>query len=105
MRALDRKLTRDMKRLWAQSLAVALVMAAGVATMLIGMGAYNSLSETRGAYYDRSKFADVFASVVRAPTSLAADIRKINGVSQVETRIVKTALLDIKGFELPAPAT
>jgi putative ABC transport system permease protein len=102
MRALDRKLTRDMKRLWAQSLAVALVMAAGVATMLIGIGAHNSLSETRSAYYDRSKFADVFASVVRAPTSLAADIRKINGVSQVETRIVKTALLDIEGFELPA---
>ena len=62
MRALDRKLLRDMKRLWAQSLAVALVMAAGVATMLIGLGAYYSLSETRTAYYDRTQFADVFAA-------------------------------------------
>ena len=60
MRVLDRKLFRDMKRLWAQSLAVALVMAAGVATMLIGLGTYNSLSETRSAYYDRTQFADVF---------------------------------------------
>ena len=72
MRALDRKLLRDMKRLWAQSLAVALVMAAGVATMLIGLGAYYSLSETRTAYYDRTQFADVFAFAVRAPKSTAA---------------------------------
>ena len=69
MRVLDRKLFRDMKRLWAQSLAVALVMAAGVATMLIGLGTYYSLSETRSAYYDRAQFADVFASAVRAPKS------------------------------------
>lgn len=102
MRALDRKLIRDIRRLWAQSLAVALVMAAGIATMLIGMGAYNSLSETRNAYYDRAQFADVFAFAVRAPKSLSTEIRKLNGVAQVETRIVKTALLDIKGFALPA---
>ncbi len=102
MRALDRKLIRDIRRLWAQSLAVALVMAAGVATLLIGMGAYNSLSETRSAYYDRAQFADVFAFAVRAPKSLSIDIRKLDSVAQVETRIVKAALLDIEGFELPA---
>lgn len=102
MRVLDKKLLRDMKRLWAQSLAVAFVMAAGVATILIGLGAYNSLSETRAAYYDRAQFADVFASAVRAPKSVAVELRQINGVGQVETRIVRPALLDIEGFELPA---
>ena len=102
MRVLDRKLFRDMKRLWAQSLAVALVMAAGVATMLIGLGAYYSLSETRAVYYDRAQFADIFAFAVRAPKSVAAEIRQLDGVAQVETRIVKAALLDIDGFELPA---
>ncbi len=102
MKALDRKLLRDMKRLWAQSLAVAFVMAAGVATMLIGLGAYNSLSETRAAYYERSQFADVFAFAVRAPKSVSAEIRQIAGVGQVETRIVRPALLDIEGFDLPA---
>ncbi|MEP7173233.1 MAG: ABC transporter permease, partial [Aestuariivirga sp.] len=102
MRMLDRKLFRDMKRLWAQSLAVALVMAAGVATMLIGLGAYYSLSETRAVYYDRAQFADIFAFAVRAPKSVAAEIRQLDGVAQVETRIVKAALLAIDGFELPA---
>jgi putative ABC transport system permease protein len=97
MRVLDKKLLRDMKRLWAQSLAVAFVMAAGVATILIGLGAYNSLSETRAAYYDRAQFADVFAFTVRAPKSVAEELRQINGVGQVETRIVRPALLDIEG--------
>ena len=91
-----------MKRLWAQSLAVAFVMAAGVATILIGLGAYNSLSETRSSYYDRAQFADVFAFAARAPKSVAAEIRQLNGVGQVETRIVRAALLDIEGFKLPA---
>ena len=31
MRALDRKLLRDLRRLWAQALAIALVIAGGVA--------------------------------------------------------------------------
>jgi putative ABC transport system permease protein len=105
MHALDRKLFRDMKRLWAQSLAVALVMASGVATMLIGVGAYNSLYETRATYYDRAQFADIFAFVVRAPNSLATRIRGIDDVSGVETRIVKSALVDIPGLNLPVTAS
>jgi putative ABC transport system permease protein len=101
MRALDRKLFRDIKRLWAQSLAVALVMAAGIATLLLGLGAYNSLSETRSAYYDRNQFADIFATAVTVPKSVEAALRQIDGVSKLETRITKTALLDIPGFNLP----
>ena len=77
MRALDTKLFRDIKRLWAQSLAVALVLAAGVATMLIGVGAQQSLSETRQAFYERSQFAHVFASVVRAPKSVVVQLREL----------------------------
>ena len=70
MRVLDRKLIRDLGRLWAQSLAVALVMACGVATLILAIGTYRSLEETRSAYYDRYRFGDVFASAVRAPKSL-----------------------------------
>jgi putative ABC transport system permease protein len=102
VRALDRKLLRDMGRLWAQSLAVAMVMAAGVATMLIMVGAYKSLSETREAYYARNQFADIFAAVERAPKSLLTEIRRLDGVAQAEVRIVKMAILDIEGFEFPA---
>lgn len=61
------KLLRDLRRLWAQALAIALVMAAGVATLVLGVGAYESLDRTRAAYYAESRFADVFADVTRCP--------------------------------------
>ena len=59
MRTLDKKLVRDLVRLWPQGLAIALVMAAGVATFILAVGAYRSLEETRTAYYERNRFADV----------------------------------------------
>jgi putative ABC transport system permease protein len=104
MRALDRKLVRDLLHIWPQALAIALVLASGVATLILAVGAYRSLDETRSAYYDRNRFADVFATVTRAPMALEARIREIPGVAIVETRISKLALLDIAGFGMPATA-
>ena len=77
MRMLDRKLLRDLRRMWAQALAIALVMASGVATFVLASGAYHSLDETRAAYYLRYRFADVFAEVRRAPKSVADQIAAI----------------------------
>ena len=102
MRALDRKLTRDFRRLWVQALAIALVAAAGVMTLLVGIGTYRSLSDTREAYYGRYAFADVFASAVRAPNSLIDRIVTIPGVARAETRIQGSAVLDIAGMTEPA---
>jgi putative ABC transport system permease protein len=81
MRMLDRKLLRDLRRMWAQALAIALVMASGVATYVLASGAYRSLDETRSAYYLRYRFADVFAEVKRAPKSVADQILTIPGVA------------------------
>ena len=50
MRSLDKKLVRDFRRMWAQVLAIALVLASGVATLVLAMGALRSLEETRAAY-------------------------------------------------------
>ncbi|MGK3808180.1 hypothetical protein ABI003_14970, partial [Enterococcus faecium] len=69
MGMLDRKLLRDLRRMWAQMIAIALVMASGVATFVMASGAYHSLDETRAAYYQRYRFADVFAQIRRAPKS------------------------------------
>ena len=77
MRALDKKLLRDLARLWAQALAVALVMACGVATLILAVGVYRSLEQTRTAYYERYRFGDVFATAVRAPNNLAGTIAAI----------------------------
>jgi putative ABC transport system permease protein len=102
MRALDRKLLRDLARLWAQVLAIALVIAGGVATFVMAVGSYRSLDETRSAYYERYRFADVFALVKRAPKSLVDRIAEIPGVAAINVRISKLALLDIPDFREPA---
>ncbi|TVR10992.1 MAG: ABC transporter permease [Salinarimonadaceae bacterium] len=104
MSPMRRKLLRDLLRLWPQALAIALVMAAGVATFVLAVGAHASLEQTRSAYYERQRFADVFARVVRAPDSLGPEIAAIPGVAAVETRIAALALLDLPDMIEPASA-
>lgn len=104
MRVLDRKLLRDVRRLWAQVLAIALVIGGGVATLMLAVGSYRSLDETRAAYYERYRFADVFAVVVRAPKTLIDQVAEIPGVAAVDARIAKLALLDIPSYLEPATA-
>jgi putative ABC transport system permease protein len=102
VRALDVKLRRDLRRLWAQALAIALVVAGGAATLVLAVGSFRSLEETRLAYYERYQFADVFATAKRAPKALIEQIAEIPGVAAAEARIVKLALLDIPGYREPA---
>lgn len=104
MHPLDRKLFRDLWHLKGQVLAIALVIATGVGVMVQSLGAIQSLSATAEAYYERYRFAEVFAHVKRAPKSLASRIADIPGVQSVEPRIVDYATLDIQGFDEPATA-
>ncbi|PWB58199.1 MAG: peptide ABC transporter permease [Bradyrhizobiaceae bacterium] len=104
MRALDVKLLRDLRHVWAQSLAIALVIAGGVATLIMAVGSYRSLEETRAAYYERHRFGDVFAVVKRAPKAVADQIVAIPGVAAVDVRIARLALLDIPNYAPPATA-
>lgn len=102
LRSLDIKLLRDLRRMWAQSLAIALVIAGGVATLVMAAGSARSLIETRTAYYERYDFADVFAQVRRAPRSVLDEVRNIDGVAIADAGISKLAVLDIPGLREPA---
>ena len=104
MRALDLKLARDLRHMWPQALAIALVMAAGIAVLIVAVGAHQSLSDTREAYYGRYRFADLFASVTRAPKGLIDDIRAIPGIASAEARVAGTGLVTIEGEPRPATA-
>lgn len=102
MHALHRKLLRELRRLWAQAASIALVMAAGVATLIIGIGTYQSLEQTRASYYASNSFADIFASLARAPRSLLNELGAIDGVLAADGRIVRLAPADIEGLAEPA---
>ena len=59
---LDRKLWRDLRRMKGQALAVALVMACGLAMMIMARSLIYSLESTRREYYEANRFAEVFAA-------------------------------------------
>jgi putative ABC transport system permease protein len=101
MHPLDRKLLRDLWRLRGQVLAIGLVMASGVGLLVMSLTSIEALRGTADAYYERYRFADVFAQVKRAPEHLVERIEAIEGVQSVETRVVHSAVLDIEGFEEP----
>ena len=101
MSVLDKKLVRNFKSIWSQALAIALVISAGTASLILAAGSYRSLHETRELYYERYRFAHVFANARRAPESLARQVRQLDGVTSVETRITGRALLDIAGQVRP----
>lgn len=102
MNSLDRKLWRDLLRQWGQLIAIALVVACGIASFVMSLSAYESLKSTQTTYYDRYRFAEVFASLKRAPESLRSRIEEIEGVAQTQTRIVVDVIVDIPGKIQPA---
>jgi putative ABC transport system permease protein len=102
MSLLDRKLRRDLRALQSQALAVALVMACGLAMMITTRSLMLSLQSTRTSYYEEHRFADVFARLKRAPNSVAEQIAAIPGVSAVQTGIAIQVTLDVPGLAQPA---
>ncbi len=102
LRALDRKLLRDLWRMRGQAAAIALVAMCGIATFVSLRSAYEALSASQHAYYERNRFADVFANFKRAPITLLAKVGAIPGVNEAEGRVVADASLDVPGLEEPA---
>lgn len=100
--ALNRKLLRDLWRIKGQALAISMVMACGIALMISSFGTVTVLEESMNAFYDRTRFADVFATLKRAPDSLKEDIERIPGVSIVETRVIAAVNLDLPNMAEPA---
>ncbi|MCC5974477.1 MAG: FtsX-like permease family protein [Rubellimicrobium sp.] len=102
VRALDRKMLRDLRRIWAQTIAIAMVLACGIMILVGAEATQRTLVQTQAAYYERHRFADVFAGVARAPQSVVTEAAAIDGVAQAEGRITFSAVLDIDGMTEPA---
>jgi putative ABC transport system permease protein len=100
--ALNRKLLRDLVAMKGQALAIALVVAAGVSMYVMYLSNFSSLQRTRATYYSQQRFADVFASMKRAPLRVAEEIAGLPGVSAIETRIVASVTLDLAQLDEPA---
>lgn len=98
---LDRKLLRELFHLRGQVLAIALVVAGGIAVCVMSLVNYASLSETRSHYYRQHGFADVFIDLTRAPRHLHEQIRRLDGVAKAEVRVQSSLRLQLDGFADP----
>lgn len=78
-----------------QVAAIALVIASGVALLVMSLSALTSLSATTEAYYDRYRFGKIFAGAKRVPDRLVDRIQAIPGVQTVEARITAYTTLDV----------
>ncbi|MCW8416822.1 FtsX-like permease family protein [Fluoribacter dumoffii] len=100
--ALNKKLWRDVIKLKSQILTIALVVCSGVSVLIASVNTYISLINAQQEFYSKHHFADIFASLERAPNYLKKRITEISGVSQVETRVVKDVILDLPWMQEPA---
>ena len=102
MEPLNLKLVRDLSGMKGQAIAVALVMACGLAVMIMARSLILSLASARDAYYTSCCFADIFCDLKRAPNALRSRLAEITGVAGVETRVTGSLILDLPGVKEPA---
>ncbi|TNF60208.1 MAG: ABC transporter permease [Burkholderiales bacterium] len=101
MKALHIKLLRDLRRLRAQVVTIAVVVAIGVAGFVGMFAVHASLLQARDSFYRENRLADVFANVKRAPATLQARLAAIEGVGEVKTEVVFDAQIDLAGVGPP----
>jgi putative ABC transport system permease protein len=101
MTALNLKLLRDLWAMRGQAVAIAAVIAGGLATLVMSLSTYDSLLTTRDRFYREYRFADVFTTLKRAPETLAPRLADIPGVERLETRVVAIVKLEVAGFGDP----
>jgi putative ABC transport system permease protein len=101
LKAIDKKLWRELWDMRLQALAIALVIVGGVSIFIMSLSTLDSLYQTRETYYRNHHFAQVFAALKRAPLALVERIEEIPGVDKVETRVVAYVNLDVTGFDDP----
>ncbi|MCC6265714.1 MAG: FtsX-like permease family protein [Bryobacterales bacterium] len=104
MSTLHLKMFRDLWGMKGQALAIAVVMAGGVATFVMSRTVLEALLLTQSTFYRDYQFADIFVSLKRAPNSMGARLADIPGVQTVETRVIASANVEVEGFGRPASA-
>lgn len=101
MRAMDKKLWRELWAIRGQALAIVFVVVGGVGIFVMSLSTLDSLYGTQKIYYQDYHFAHIFSGLKRAPLSLAKRIAEIPGVDKVQDRVAAQVNLDIAGFDDP----
>ncbi|MFI5301673.1 MAG: ABC transporter permease, partial [Polyangiales bacterium] len=104
MKALHKKLARDLWRLRYQCVSIAVLVGCGIASFVAAVAASASMQASRDAFYAEARLADVFDHLERAPRSVLDRLRDLPGVAAVDGRIAKDFRLEISGSAEPITA-
>ena len=99
--ALHTKLWRDLRRLRAQAVTIGVVVAIGVAGFVGMFSVHESLQGSRDSFYRDNHFADVFATVKRAPLHLRERLEGIDGVAEVQLSVTLDAQIALPDADAP----
>jgi putative ABC transport system permease protein len=102
--ALNRKLLRELRRQRGQVVSISLLVACGVMTVVGMRSAYDSLNTALAEFYREHRFGDVFATLTRAPETVARRLERFDGVTAVRTRVTGQATLTVPRLDGPATA-
>lgn len=102
--ALHRKALRDLWLMRGQALAIAMVIAAGIAMLVMSQATLDSLRVTRTQLYQQQRFSHLWAHITRAPLAVAQQLAELPGVAEVEPRIVANGKMEVPGFADPVQA-
>ncbi len=101
MKTIHRKLLRDLSHLKGQVAAIAVVLGAGVMTLVLAVTNLDAIQLSQQRFYQDYHFAEVFANLTRAPEGVAERVRTVPGVNRVETRVQAPVRLEVPAFADP----
>ena len=105
MKAIDRKMLRDLVAIKGQAFAIGAVMACGIAVFVMSVTTLRTLTVAKDSYYAENRLAEIFIPLVRAPVSLTGRVAEIDGVAAVDDRVVEALTLDMPDLADPAGLT
>ena len=101
MKALDRKVLRDLRLLWSQAVTIALVVASGIGGFVATLSAVDSLARARDDFYAAGRVGGRLATRQRAPAAVAQRLRELPGVVDVQTTVEAAARVTVPGTTDP----
>jgi len=96
-RTLLRKTVRDLRAALGQTIALAIIVALAVASLVAMAGAYRDLGHSYRRTYDRLRLADVEFALDDAPDSALQFVAATPGVAALTGRLVVDGGLDLSG--------
>jgi putative ABC transport system permease protein len=94
--ALDVKLIRDLRAQAGVLLAIASIIAAGVACYVTMRSAYHSLGSARNRFYARCHMADFTINLKKAPLGALVALDRVEGIAEYQPRIQQSVMADLE---------